>query len=91
MPTPKAFDIVWIDAGMEPQCAPNPAYPNGIDIDASNGAEHTCVAELPYPAARIGAYKVTCNKCGVSAGCTTAGRTDDPRSLRLPCHYTENY
>lgn len=82
---PKQFEVVWHDAGKEPRCAPNPAYPNGIDIDLSLGAEETCVAELPYPASRIGGYIVRCLKCSTSGGCTTAGRPDDPRSVRLAC------
>lgn len=80
------FDVQWRDAGKEPQCAPNPAYPEGIDVDVSLGIEPSCVVELPYPAARIGAYVVTCATCGARNGCTTAGRPDDPRSIRMPCH-----
>ena len=79
------FSITWRDAGREPQCAPNPAYPEGKDVDASDGAKQTCQTKLPYPAKRIGAYVVRCNLCGLVAGCTTAGRLDDPRSLTMPC------
>jgi hypothetical protein len=25
-------EITWHDAGREPQCAPNPSYPHGIDV-----------------------------------------------------------
>jgi len=28
------FHIKWIDRGREPQCAPDPAYPNGKDLPA---------------------------------------------------------
>lgn len=79
------FEIGWKDAGKEPKCEPNPAYPNGIDVDISDGASLTCVAKLPYPAERIGAYIVHCNRCGFTGGCTTAGRPDDPRSIKMPC------
>ena len=79
------FDIFWKDAGKEPQCAPNPAYPDGIDVDLSAGIIRACTVQLPYPAKRIGAYIVTCNKCGISNGCTTAGRPDDPRSIKMAC------
>lgn len=80
-----AFKIQWKDAGREPQCAPNPAYPEGIDLDASSGAAVACVAALPYPAKRIGAYTVKCKVCGVKVACTTAGRPDDPRSIKVAC------
>lgn len=83
--TGSQFNIEWRDAGREPQVAPNPAYPNGIDLDMSNGARTTCFIPLPYPAKRIGAYVIECRICGLRMGCTTAGRPDDPRSVRLPC------
>jgi hypothetical protein len=76
---------LWKDAGREPKCAPNPDYPNGIDLDVSDGADKTCVADLPYPAKRIGSYAVECQVCGATAACTTAGRVDDPKSIKLAC------
>jgi hypothetical protein len=79
------FEVTWIDGERDPQEKPNPAYPRGIDVDVSAGAAQACVAALPYPAKRIGAYKVLCRACGLSAGCTTAGRPDDPRSLKIAC------
>jgi hypothetical protein len=79
------FDIKWIDRKHEPQCAPNPAYPLGIDIDLSQGATKACKSELPYPAKRIGFYMVKCNICGLTTVITTAGRSDDPRSITLAC------
>ncbi len=78
------FDIEWFDRCREPQCAPDPAYPAGKDLDCSMGAP-SCVATLPYPAKRCGVYVVECKKCGMSVACTTAGRPDDPRTLRMPC------
>lgn len=80
------FSIIWRDAGKEPQCAPNPDYPKGKDVDVSWGAKQTCKADLPYPARRIGAYVLKCRICGYTAGCTTAGRPDDPRSITVPCN-----
>ncbi len=59
-------EIEWIDGGREPQCAPNPAHPNGIDVDAAEG--------------RHG-----CKICGYRIAITTAGRPDDPRSVKIPC------
>lgn len=77
--------VTWYDAGREPKCAPNPDYPKGIDVDGSMGAVATCTAELPYPARRCGHYEVVCETCGLSVGVTTAGRPDDPRSIKLAC------
>lgn len=83
-------DVVWEDGGREPQCPPNPAYPLGIDLDAANGQEIACKVALPYPAKRCGVYVVTCSQCGVRIACTTAGRPDDPRSIRMPCAINMN-
>jgi hypothetical protein len=80
-----AFKIDWHDSGREPQCAPDPAYPNGIDIDASEGAATRCKSTLPYPAKRCGYFMVECRCCGIRVTITTAGRPDDPRSITLPC------
>ena len=79
------FKIEWIDRGYEPQCAPNPHYPEGIDIDGSNGLLPACLITLPYPARRCGYYYVECGICQINALITTAGRPDDPRSIKLPC------
>lgn len=77
--------IEWIDSGREPQQSPDPAYPTGKDIDISDGAAKTCFTELPYPAKRCGVYRVQCEECGFVFGITTAGRLDDPRSVKVPC------
>ena len=79
------FKIDWIDAGREPACPPNPNYPDGIDLDLAGRAKNTCNIELPYPAKRCGHYRVECKICGLTIGCTTAGRPDDPRSMRVAC------
>lgn len=79
------FGIEWQDSGREPRVAPNPSYPDGIAVDMSDGAERTCTVTLPYPARRIGAYLIHCRLCGLRVGLTTAGRPDDPRSVRLAC------
>jgi hypothetical protein len=78
------FAIEWVDHGREPKCAPDPAYPHGKDLDSSQGAP-SCAVDLPYPAKRCGLYIVECAKCGVRIGITTAGRPDDPRSVRIAC------
>lgn len=82
--------VEWLDRGREPQCAPNPQFPKGIDVDASNGAEATCTVTLPYPARRCGVYTVTCDVCGQTVGVTTAGRPDDPRSVKIACRLSAN-
>lgn len=83
------FKIEWIDSGREPQCAPNPKFSNGIDVDCSNFAAATCTASLPYPAKRCGLYVVQCEACGYRVAITTAGRPDDPRSVKVPCQKPE--
>lgn len=80
-----SLKVKWRDAGREPQCAPNPAYPDGIDLDLSQGAERTCSTNLPYPARRCGSYLISCKRCGQTFACTTAGRPDDPRSVKVAC------
>lgn len=77
--------VEWHDGGREPQCAPDPAYPNGKDMDLSAGAALNCTAQLPYPAKRCGEYVVTCGSCRFRAVVTTAGRPDDPKSVKVPC------
>lgn len=75
--------VVWHDSGLEPKAKPNPAYPNGIDLDS--GQRPACLVNLPYPAKRVGTYIIECEVCGIRMGITTAGRPDDPRSVQVPC------
>jgi hypothetical protein len=82
------FNVKWIDQGSEPQCPSDPLFPNGIDLDVSKGQEPVCTALLPYPAKRIGAYVIECTLCEIRVACTTAGRLDDPRSIKIPCKHT---
>ncbi len=83
--TQQQFCIEWRDAGKWPKIAPNPAYPEGIDLNVAEASVNSCICLLPYPAKRIGAYIIECKICGYSAACTTAGRPDDPRSIKVPC------
>lgn len=76
--------VDWIDHKREPQCAPDAGYPSGKDLDCSDGAP-SCKIDLPYPAKRCGLYIVECEICGYRVGITTAGRPDDPRSVKMPC------
>jgi len=75
----------WFDSGRAPQCEPDPEYPNGIDIDASRGAPATCTVQLKYPAPRCGQYLITCDTCKQVVVVSTAGRPDDPKSVKLAC------
>jgi hypothetical protein len=77
--------VQWLDKGIEAQCLPNPRYPDGIDIDVSNGALRTCSRVLPYPAPRCGVWLITCDQCRRSTVVTAAGRIDDPRSIMVAC------
>jgi hypothetical protein len=79
------ISVKFIDLGREPKEKPNPNYPAGIDIDLSDGASWCCNAPLPYPAPRVGYLFVNCDICGANALITTAGRVDDPRSVKLAC------
>lgn len=79
------FRIIWRDWGREPQVPANPDYPKGIDLDISSPGAKTCQTPLPYPARRCGVYIVSCSVCGLNVGVTTAGRPDDPRSVRVTC------
>jgi hypothetical protein len=44
------------------------------------------LVDLPYPADCCGVLIVRCKKCGSGHAITTAGRVDDPKSVKLPCH-----
>lgn len=82
--------IEFLDSGREPKCAPNPAYPNGMDVDVSQGAARACFASIPYPAPRCGVMVVECEICGLSVGLTVAGCPDDPRSVKMACRATQH-
>jgi hypothetical protein len=77
--------IEWHDSGQEPREQPNPDYPEGIDLDVTGGITPACLVSLPYPARRIGHYRIECEYCGLRVACTTAGRPDDPRSIKMAC------
>lgn len=84
-----AFKVTWIDRKREPQNPADPRYPNGIDLDMTRGEPANCSTALPYPAKRCGYYYVECTICGKNAVITTAGRRDDPRSVKLACKQRE--
>lgn len=66
------------------RCAPNPEYPEGVDINLADGAV-SCHADIPYPAPECGIFVVSCDTCKWSIGITAAGRPDDPRTIQLAC------
>lgn len=77
--------IEWIDGGREPRSPPNLRFPKGIDVDMSNGSSMACLTTVPYPAKRCGTYVIECEACGLRVAVTTAGRPDDPRTVKLAC------
>jgi hypothetical protein len=85
----ETLTVKWIDRGREPRCAADPQFPEGMDLDFSRGATNACETAVPYPAKRVGYYVVSCDACGFSCIVTTAGRRDDPRSVRVPCKRNE--
>jgi hypothetical protein len=59
-------EITWHDARREPQCPPNPKYPDGVDILAPRHGEsgfRFCKVALPYPAKRIGDQRYVLGTC----------------------------
>lgn len=84
-----AIDVTFLDSGREPQCKPDPRFPDGRHIrlmPEKPEADHkSCTYNLPYPAPRCGSYVVECKTCGYRAALNVAGRPDDPRIVTLPC------
>lgn len=81
-----AFDVMFLDSGREPQCKPDPNFPEGRHIVLSQAViQKTCTRNVPYPAPRCGTYRIVCTECKFSALVTVAGRPDDPRIVTLPC------
>jgi hypothetical protein len=78
-------DIHWVDIGRKAQHPPDPRYPKGIDLDVTKPGEDYCPVEVPYPAKGCGYFQIMCQACGSNIIITTAGRPDDPRSVKVPC------
>jgi hypothetical protein len=78
------LDVSWHGTGRQPQCPPNPLYPNGRPLDVAGDAPG-CTVELAHPAPCVGSWLVVCPVCGLSVAITAAGRADDPSTVRLPC------
>jgi len=81
----RKLTVTWIDRGFEPRNPPDPKFPAGMDIDLTKGQRPCCTTALPYPAKRCGYYVIKCATCGNNSIITTAGRVDDPRSVKMPC------
>lgn len=76
----------FITEGEQAKHPANPAYPNGIEVDArSERGAPACTIELTYPAPAIGSHLIECAYCGVTACVTAAGRRDDPRTVTVTC------
>jgi hypothetical protein len=79
------IDVTFIDSGREPECKPDPAYPNGKAVSLAGSTEaKVCTYNLPK-APRCGVLQIKCRKCGFTAAITVAGRPDDPAIVTLPC------
>lgn len=80
------IDVTFLDSGREPQCKPDPNFPDGKPVNlVPSGIHKSCCRNLPYPAPRCGLYMIKCTKCGFTAAITVAGRPDDPRIIMMPC------
>lgn len=85
IPANDTIRIEWRGTNQRAQARPDPRWPNGKPIDASEPGRPTCTVRLPYPAPCIGAHVVHCEICGARVGCTAAGRPDDAISIRFNC------
>ena len=85
---PDTARITFVASGRGPaQCASNPKYPEGIDVDVCLfGGAPACSFTLPYPAPECGHWDVVCTACRARTLVSAAGRPDDPRSVKVPCH-----
>lgn len=79
-------EVTWYDGKKEALTPPDPAFPKGRHIDASQGMVRVCRIPLPYPAKRCGLYVIVCSACELNVAVQTCGRADDPRSVTLGCH-----
>jgi hypothetical protein len=84
---PGKFTVVWSSTGQKAQKPSDQRYPRGVHIDGRmNKEDPSCIVKLPYPSPCVGAYKATCEICGLVIGITAAGRRDDPKSFEITCN-----
>lgn len=78
--------MIFLDSGRTATRKPNQKFPDGMDVDLRADPEQKhCCTNVPYPAPRVGAYNIFCNKCKLRVAVTVAGRPDDPRTVTMPC------
>lgn len=81
------LEVQWFDRGFVATKPADPRYPIGMDIvePSFDPEQPSCSTALKWPAPRCGHHVVLCDTCGKSITVTTAGRLDDPRSLKINC------
>lgn len=79
------FAIDWSDGHRETRYPADATYLNGCAIDVALDAPRACRVQLPYPAKGCGHWVVICRVCDYAIALGTAGRRDDPSSVRIPC------
>lgn len=79
--------LSYMVRGGPPKSPPNPAFPQGVDVDLSDNAKVSCLVVLPYPNPNknIGTWMIRCDQCKQIVAVTAAARSDDPRTVRLAC------
>jgi hypothetical protein len=77
--------LKWFGVGRRAKHPPDPAFPEGKDIVAHGAGQRFCKVTIPYPAPECGQWLITCDRCGLTAIVTAAGRLDDPRSAEVAC------
>lgn len=79
------FDIRWMDGKTETERPSDPRYATGMNVDLTFGQRPFCKAELQYPVPRCGQHVGRCVVCNFLIALMTAGRPDDPRTVKVPC------
>lgn len=85
-PDGSQIEVTWRGYGRKATQPANPAFPQGIAVEAPRGALVTCLAKLRYPAPECGVWVLHCPVCDFRMIVTAAGRTDDPVSVKVPCN-----
>jgi hypothetical protein len=81
------YKLTWFYRSHEPAQSPaDPRFPRGVTVDLRpKGVARFCTLPLKWPAPGVGSWLIECNQCGFTGVVTAAGRTDDPRSVHIPC------
>ncbi len=84
--TTEDFDITFKPSGRgAARCPADPAFPDGVTMNAQTGPGPSCIIVFPYPAPECGMFLARCRRCGFRIGVTAAGRADDPRAVQVSC------